>query len=147
MVSKITILAHKIAIQLHLVAESCTICSYRSRRPVWKLSETPTNMEEGVAYSKGFERLGQFLITRHLAGNGDFSILMVITTVSTSDGTSAQRGTWQGATPRMSSLTRRYASFRHTTFRQTDRHYSCTYRTSLSTRVTGASTWRLLNRR
>jgi len=37
MVAKFTRLAHKIAIQLHLVAESCTICSSRSRRPVRKL--------------------------------------------------------------------------------------------------------------
>jgi hypothetical protein len=31
-----------IAIQLHLVAESCTICSSRSRRPVRKLLDTPS---------------------------------------------------------------------------------------------------------
>jgi hypothetical protein len=37
MASKLTILIHKIAIQLHLVAESCTICSPRSRRPARKL--------------------------------------------------------------------------------------------------------------
>jgi hypothetical protein len=37
MVAKPTRPTHKIAIQLHLVAESCTICSYRSRRPVRKL--------------------------------------------------------------------------------------------------------------
>jgi hypothetical protein len=36
MAAKLTILTHKIAIQLHLVAESCTICSSRSRRPVRK---------------------------------------------------------------------------------------------------------------
>jgi hypothetical protein len=30
MAANITILTHKIAIQLHLVAESCTICSSRS---------------------------------------------------------------------------------------------------------------------
>jgi len=34
MATKINRLAHKIAIQLHRVAESCTICSSRSRRPV-----------------------------------------------------------------------------------------------------------------
>jgi hypothetical protein len=34
MVAKVTTLTHKIAIQLHLVAESCTICSSRSRRSV-----------------------------------------------------------------------------------------------------------------
>jgi hypothetical protein len=32
---------HKIAIRLHLVAESCTICSFRSRRPVRQLLDTP----------------------------------------------------------------------------------------------------------
>jgi hypothetical protein len=37
MVAKPTRLTHKIAIQLHLVAESYTICSSRSRRPVRKL--------------------------------------------------------------------------------------------------------------
>jgi hypothetical protein len=37
MAAKFTILTHKIAIQLHLVAESCTICSSRSRWPVRKL--------------------------------------------------------------------------------------------------------------
>jgi hypothetical protein len=33
MAAKLTRLAHKIAIQLHLVAGSCTICSSRCRRP------------------------------------------------------------------------------------------------------------------
>jgi hypothetical protein len=37
MAAKLTRLTHKIAIQLHLVAESCTIYSSRSRRPVRKL--------------------------------------------------------------------------------------------------------------
>jgi len=37
MVAKLARLTHKIAIQLHLVAKSCTICSTRSRRPVRKL--------------------------------------------------------------------------------------------------------------
>jgi hypothetical protein len=32
------------AIQLHLVAESCTICSSHSRRPVRKLLDTPSYM-------------------------------------------------------------------------------------------------------
>jgi len=40
MAAKLTTLAHKIAIQLHPVLESCTICSSRSRRPVWKLLDT-----------------------------------------------------------------------------------------------------------
>jgi hypothetical protein len=34
MAAKLTILTHKIAVQLHLVTESCTICSSRPRRPV-----------------------------------------------------------------------------------------------------------------
>jgi len=37
MVAKLTRLTHKIAIQLHLMAQSRTICSSRSRRPVRKL--------------------------------------------------------------------------------------------------------------
>jgi len=41
MVPKLTRLIHKIAIQLHLVAERCTTCSSRSRRPVRKLLDTP----------------------------------------------------------------------------------------------------------
>jgi len=42
MVAKLTVMTHKIAIQLHRVAESCTICSSRSRRPVRKLLDTPS---------------------------------------------------------------------------------------------------------
>jgi hypothetical protein len=38
--AKLTRLTHKIAIQLHAVAESCTTCSSRSRRPVRKLLDT-----------------------------------------------------------------------------------------------------------
>jgi hypothetical protein len=37
MAAKLTIMTHKITIQLHLVVESYTICSSRSRRPVRKL--------------------------------------------------------------------------------------------------------------
>jgi hypothetical protein len=42
MAAKLTRLTHKIVIQLHLVAESCIICSSRSRRPVRKLLDTPS---------------------------------------------------------------------------------------------------------
>jgi hypothetical protein len=42
MAAKLTRLTHKIVIQLHLVAESCTICSSCSRQPVWKLLDTPS---------------------------------------------------------------------------------------------------------
>jgi hypothetical protein len=41
MAAKLTRLIHKIAIQLHLVADSCTIFSSRSRRLVRKLLDTP----------------------------------------------------------------------------------------------------------
>jgi hypothetical protein len=40
METKLTRLTHKIAIQLHLVAENCTICSALS--PVRKLLDTPS---------------------------------------------------------------------------------------------------------
>jgi hypothetical protein len=40
MAAKLTRLTHKIAIQLHLVAESCTIFSSRSSWPVRKLLDT-----------------------------------------------------------------------------------------------------------
>jgi hypothetical protein len=40
--AKLTRLTHKIAIQLHLVAESFIICGSRSRRPVRKLLVTPS---------------------------------------------------------------------------------------------------------
>jgi len=43
MAEKLTRLTHKIAIQLHLVKESCIICSSRSRRPVRKLLDAPSN--------------------------------------------------------------------------------------------------------
>jgi len=42
MVAKLTKLTHKIAVQLHLVAESCTICYFCSRWPVPKLLDTPS---------------------------------------------------------------------------------------------------------
>jgi hypothetical protein len=42
MTAKLTRLTHKIATQLHLVAESCTICSSCSRLPVRKLFDKPT---------------------------------------------------------------------------------------------------------
>jgi hypothetical protein len=42
MAAKLIRLTHKIAIQLHLVAKSCTICSSHSRWPVRKLLDTPS---------------------------------------------------------------------------------------------------------
>jgi hypothetical protein len=52
MAAKLTRLTHKIAIQLHLVAESCTICSSRSRRPVRKLLDTSSHQPLYKSYSK-----------------------------------------------------------------------------------------------
>jgi hypothetical protein len=40
--AKLTRLTHKTAIQLHLVADRCTICSSRSRLPVRKLLDIPS---------------------------------------------------------------------------------------------------------
>jgi len=42
MAAKLTRLTHKIAMQLHLVADNFIICSSRSRRPVQKLLDTPS---------------------------------------------------------------------------------------------------------
>jgi hypothetical protein len=42
MAVKLTRMTHEIATQLHLVAESCTICSSRSGRPVPELLDTPS---------------------------------------------------------------------------------------------------------
>jgi hypothetical protein len=49
MAAKLTRMTHKIAIQLHLVAEICTICSSRSRRPVRKLLDTPSYWEKSCS--------------------------------------------------------------------------------------------------
>jgi hypothetical protein len=48
MAAKLSRLTHKIAIQLHLVAESCTICICCSRRPVRKLLVTLSYTESCV---------------------------------------------------------------------------------------------------
>jgi hypothetical protein len=40
MAAKLTKLTHKIAIQMHVVAKTCTICSTRSGRPVRELLDT-----------------------------------------------------------------------------------------------------------
>jgi hypothetical protein len=50
MAAKLTILTHKIVIQLHLVAESCTIYTYRSRRLARKLLDTLSYMHLVIWY-------------------------------------------------------------------------------------------------
>jgi hypothetical protein len=47
MAAKLTRLTHKIATQLHLVAESSTICSCRSRRPVRTILDAPLYSTRG----------------------------------------------------------------------------------------------------
>jgi len=56
MVAKLTRLTHNIAIQLHLVAESCAICRSHSKWPVGKLLDTPSYGEpdkSGSLWSRG----------------------------------------------------------------------------------------------
>jgi len=53
MAPKLTRLTHKIAIQLHLVAEGSTIISSRSRRPVRKLLDAPSYFEVLFWHSPG----------------------------------------------------------------------------------------------
>jgi hypothetical protein len=57
MAAKLARLSHKIVIKLHLVAESCTICSSRSRRPFRRLLDT-------LSYLKTIDRL---LVYRRIA--------------------------------------------------------------------------------
>jgi hypothetical protein len=57
MAAKLTRLTHKIVIQLHVVAESCAICSYGSRRPVRKLLVT-------LSYYR------YITLTHHMEGGG-----------------------------------------------------------------------------
>jgi len=47
MAAKLTRLTHKVAVQLHLVAESSTIYYSHSRRPVRKLLDTPSYSKQG----------------------------------------------------------------------------------------------------
>jgi hypothetical protein len=52
MVAKLIRLTHKIAIQLHLVAGSCTICSSRSRLSVRKLLDTLSHVSLKLPQTK-----------------------------------------------------------------------------------------------
>jgi len=57
MAAKLTRLSHKIAIQLYLVAQSCIICSSRSRRPVRKLLDTPSYILVLYCNKQSFKQL------------------------------------------------------------------------------------------
>jgi hypothetical protein len=50
MAAKLTRLTHKIATQLHLVADNATIFSSRSRGPVRKLLDTASYMKQKDSY-------------------------------------------------------------------------------------------------
>jgi len=61
MAAKLTRLTHNIAMELHLVAESCTTCSSRSRQPVRKLLDTPWYYSECACIKWRLWRKGQLL--------------------------------------------------------------------------------------
>jgi hypothetical protein len=72
MAAKLTRVTHKISIQLHLVAENYTICSYRSRRPVRKLLDTPSNVGCGGPTREKLAVVddGRFLLASSISGDG-----------------------------------------------------------------------------
>jgi len=53
-------MTHKTVIQLHVVAESWTICSSYSRQPVWKLLDTPSYILSPPTASKQAWELSWF---------------------------------------------------------------------------------------
>jgi hypothetical protein len=61
MATKLTRMTYKIAIQLHLVAEGCSIWSSRSRRLVRKLLDTPSYGRQNII-------LSSFICTRWTTG-------------------------------------------------------------------------------
>jgi hypothetical protein len=65
--AKRTRLTHKTVIQLHLVAESCTICSSCSRRPVRKLLDTPSYVRESWFLKVNVKVVSVFLLNEHHA--------------------------------------------------------------------------------
>jgi hypothetical protein len=56
MAAKFTRLTHKIAVQLHLVAEICTICNFRSRLPARKLLDSPSHVWRTVGLITFFSK-------------------------------------------------------------------------------------------
>jgi len=67
MVAKPTRLTHKVAIQLLLVAENCTICSSHFRRPVWKLLDTPSYTRVHIpACKKSFYTHSEHKVSMHM---------------------------------------------------------------------------------
>jgi len=61
MAQKLARLTHKIAIQPHLMAESCTVCSFRSMWSVRKLFDTPS-------YTCSCRKKNKYCLAQHMAG-------------------------------------------------------------------------------
>jgi hypothetical protein len=71
--AKLTRLTHRIAIQLHLVEESCTIFSSRSRRLVRKLLNTPSYiLEVRLSYGDPHDTEGFRCFLHSLQANAGF---------------------------------------------------------------------------
>jgi hypothetical protein len=71
MMAKLTRLTHKIVIQLHLVAECCTVCSSHSRWPVQKLLDIPSYIHKCVVINS-FMVLIQFILRQMKVKEGCF---------------------------------------------------------------------------
>jgi hypothetical protein len=82
MAAKLTRLIHKIAIQLHLVAESCTICSSRSRRPVRELLDTPLYIRRVVEMVNFWLKLFSILLYVYILGILNSGLLKVYSKVN-----------------------------------------------------------------
>jgi hypothetical protein len=61
MAAKLIRLTHKIAIQLYLVGKCCTTCSSRSRRPVWKLLDTPSYIHTCIQMPTQFTLINKLI--------------------------------------------------------------------------------------
>jgi hypothetical protein len=73
MAAELTRLTHRIAIQLHLMAESCTIYSSRSRRPARKLLDIPSyNRTVRPCLSVVLRRISRLQRIRNLIFCSDF---------------------------------------------------------------------------
>jgi hypothetical protein len=67
MAAKFTRLTHKIAIQLRIVADSCSICSSHSRRPVRKLLYTLSYTERRILVLAKFREVVDYVLVLFLA--------------------------------------------------------------------------------
>jgi hypothetical protein len=87
MAAKLTRLTHKIAIQLHLVAKSSTICNSRSRPPVRELLDTLSyskrtglcfvGFEQNWTIIKAFVMLGKGYAAQVKQGGTYFAFLLI----------------------------------------------------------------------